>query len=303
MPATRSVPRPVRPVVLVHGGAGDVPPQARTRHAEGARVAAEAGLARLLETRSALEAVVRAVEVLEDDPLYNAGTGACLNEAGELSLDASVMEGARLRAGAVCALPPFRSPIRVARAVLEEGRHVLYAAEGARLFATAHGFVEADPVTMTTDAARERLRAVLEGRASGGWAGGTVGAVACDARGSVAAATSTGGTVGKRRGRVGDSPIVGAGTYADDTLGAASATGDGEAILRLASTHRATLLLGEGLHPEEAAQRVIDELLARVGGTGGIILVDRLGRVGHARSTATMSWGLARDGEPATCGF
>lgn len=293
----------IRPVVLVHGGAGDVPEAARAAHAEGCLRAAVEGLAALDATGSVLDAVVRAVRVLEDDPRYNAGTGACLDEEGGLSLDAAVMEGTTLRAGAVCALPPFRAPVEIARAVLEDGRHVLYAGEGAARFARARGFAPVEPATMITDAARARLEAVLAGRAERGWAGGTVGAVACDERGRLAAATSTGGMVAKRIGRVGDSPILGAGTWADDESGAASATGEGEAILRLGLCRYATDLLRVGLEPERAAEVAIERLARRLRGSGGLILVDPHGRVGFARNTATMSWGLARAGEPPRCGF
>ncbi|MBN8611409.1 MAG: isoaspartyl peptidase/L-asparaginase [Deltaproteobacteria bacterium] len=292
----------IQPVVLVHGGAGEVPEGMRAAHAEGCRVAAIAGLARLRETGSALEAVVRAVEILEDDPRYNAGTGACLDEEGALALDAAVMEGTSLRAGAVCAMPAFRSPIRIARAVLEDGRHVLYAGEGAARFAIERGFERPDPAAMITDAARERWKNVLAGRADRGWAGGTVGAVACDAEGRVAAATSTGGMVAKRVGRVGDSPILGAGTYADDESGAASATGEGEAILRLTLTRHVCELIVRGASAQEAADAAIARLGAKLGGAGGIIVVDRLGRIGHARNTHTMSWGLAREGHDAHSG-
>lgn len=290
------------PVVLVHGGAGDVPETSRAAHAEGCRVAAAEGLRALLETGSPLEAVVRAVEVLEDDPKYNAGTGACLTEEGSIELDASVMEGTSMRGGAVCALPPFRSPVRIARAVLEEGRHVLYAAGGAARFAEAHGFVPADPASMITDKARERLASVLAGRADRGWAGGTVGAVACDREGRVAAATSTGGMVAKRIGRVGDSPILGAGTFADDESGASSATGQGEAIHRFGLTRYVCDLLRAGLGAQQAADVAIARFGARVAGSGGLIVVDARGGVGIARNTATMSWGCAREGADPECG-
>lgn len=291
------------PVVLVHGGAGDVPEAVRAAHAEGCRAAAAAGLRALLETGSALDAVVRAVEVLEDDPKYNAGTGACLTEEGTIELDAAVMEGGSLRGGAVCALPPFQNPVRVARAVLEEGRHVLYAGEGAARFARAHGFSPAGAQSMITDKARERLASVLAGRAERGWAGGTVGAVACDREGRVAAATSTGGMVGKRVGRVGDSPILGAGTFADDESGAASATGTGEAIHRFGLTRYVCDLLRAGLTAQQAADVAIARFGARVAGSGGLIVVDPRGGVGIARNTVTMSWGCARDGADATSGF
>lgn len=290
------------PVVVVHGGAGELPPDAHAGHAEGCRLAAEAGLAVLLAGGTALEAVVAAAVVLEDDPRFNAGTGACLTADATLELDASVMEGATLRGGAVCALPPFKNPIRVARAALEDGRHLLYAGEGAVDFARARGFAPAEPSSMITEAAVARLRAVREGKAGRGWAGGTIGAVARDARGSVAAATSTGGMVGKRRGRVGDSPILGAGTYAEDPLGAASATGDGEAAIRVGLTRSAIESLRAGSSPAEAAAAAIARLAHKTGGTGGIIVVGTDGRVGLAHNTATMSHAVARADAPARAG-
>lgn len=293
---------PIIPIVLVHGGAGNVLDSSRAMHAEGCRIAATEGLRVLVESGSALDAAVRAVEVLEDNPHFNAGTGACLTEAHTLELDASVMEGTSMRGGAVCAMPPFRNPIRIARAVMEEGRHVLYACEGASRIAIANGFTPADPESMITDKARERLATVLAGRTTTEWAGGTVGAVACDERGRVAAATSTGGTVGKRPGRVGDSPILGAGTFADDESGASSATGGGEAIHRFGLTRYVCDLLRAGIDPQRAADAAIARFETRVGGSGGLIVVSARGEIGIARNTATMSWGLARAGEEPQSG-
>ena len=264
----------------------------REAHAEGCRVAAAAGRALLAAGGSALDAAQRAVEVLEDDPRFNAGTGGSLDEDGALRLDAALMDGATLAAGAVASLPPFLHPIAVAREVLRDGRHVLYVADGAAAFAEGRGIVPASADTMITAAARDRLALTLGG-ASGNWAGGTVGAVACDERGHVAAATSTGGTVGKRRGRVGDSPIVGAGTYADDRGGAVSGTGEGEGFLRASIAARASLWLEGGATPEDVARRAVTFLRERVDASGGLILVDRTGRLGFARSTATMSWAAA----------
>jgi beta-aspartyl-peptidase (threonine type) len=243
---------------------------------------------------SALDAVERAVVVLEDDPCFNAGTGACLNAQGCIELDASIMEGARLRAGAVCALPPFLHPIAIARAALEDGRHVLYAGEGAASFAHERGFTPSTSEAMTTALARARWQAV-RASASGSdvWAGGTVGAVARDGNGTVAAATSTGGRVNKHAGRVGDSPLLGAGNYADDDGGACSATGDGEAVMRVCLGKAAVDLLRARVHPEEAARAVLRLMIARTSGTGGVILVDRDGRIGLARSTRTMTWAAA----------
>jgi beta-aspartyl-peptidase (threonine type) len=291
----------IAPIVLVHGGAGDVADGRLAEHEAHAGRAAEAGLAVLERGGTALEAVVAAVAVMEADPLFNAGTGASLTEAGTLELDASVMEGTSRRAGAVAALPPFEHPIRIAEKVLEEGRHVLYAGEGARAFAVRAGFSPADPAAMITDASRKRLSEVLSGRASEGWAGGTVGAVACDERGRVAAATSTGGTVAKAIGRVGDTPIVGAGTYADDALGACSATGIGETILRSCLSARAVDRLASE-DPEEASKRAIGIFAERFSGSGGIILVDRAGRIGIAKNTRTMTYAFAKRGARTTTG-
>jgi beta-aspartyl-peptidase (threonine type) len=277
----------------VHGGSGDLPRALVDPHVEGCRRAALAAAQVLRGGGSALDAVERAVVVLEDDPQFNAGTGACLNEEGLIELDAAIMDGVGLRAGGVCALPPFANPIAIARAVLEDGRHVLYAAEGAARFAVERGFVRATSEAMTTEHARARWADVRAKKAAAG--GGTVGAVARDASGNVAAATSTGGRIDKCIGRVGDSPVIGAGTYADNDSGACSATGDGEAILRVCLARGATSLLRAGAPPEEAARAAVANMGLRVGGTGGVILVDPDGRLGLARNTRTMTWAAVRD--------
>jgi L-asparaginase / beta-aspartyl-peptidase len=286
--------------VLVHGGAGDVAAESLPRHIDGCRAAARAAAEVLREGGSAIDAVERAVVVLEDDPSFNAGTGACLNRDGLIELDASIMEGTRLRAGGVCALGPFLHPIAIARAVLEDGHHVLYAGEGAARFAVEQGFTPSTAAAMTTDGARARwLAAQGKGDADGeSWAGGTVGAVARDAQGRVAAATSTGGRMNKRPGRVGDSPIPGAGNYADDDGGACSATGEGEAVLRLCLAKVAVDLMRSRADAEEAARVVIRQMGSRLGGRGGVILVDRAGRLGLARNTRTMTWAAAGQGLP-----
>ncbi|MCS6900643.1 MAG: isoaspartyl peptidase/L-asparaginase [Myxococcales bacterium] len=276
--------------ILVHGGAGDLPPERREAHAAGCREAARLGAEILAAGGSALDAVQAAVTFLEDDPRYNAGTGASLDERGELSLDAAVMDGATLAVGGVCALPPFRNPIAIAREVLRDGRHVLYAGEGAARFAEERGFFRADPATMITETARARLEETRRGQ-DGNWADGTVGAVARDISGHLAAATSTGGTVGKRYGRVGDTPIPGAGTYADDLAAAASGTGYGEGYLRTGICLRACLWIQEGKTPQEAAETAIRMLWKRAQARGGILLVAPDGRLALARSTETMSWG------------
>jgi L-asparaginase / beta-aspartyl-peptidase len=281
--------------VLVHGGAGTRAPNEVEPERESCARAAQAAGDILQAGGSALDAVQRAVELLEDDPQFNAGTGGALTELGTLELDAAIMEGSGLRAGAVCCLPPFRHPIAIARAVLEQGRHVLFAADGAAAFARSAGFVPEDPARMITERTRAQLQRFIatQGGATGG---NTVGAVARDLAGHVAAATSTGGIMGKRPGRVGDSPILGGGTYADDAAGAVSATGRGEGILRVTLSARVALAIAGGQSPEEAARGALATLAARIGTEAGLIAVAPDGRIGLARTGASMPWAAILDG-------
>jgi beta-aspartyl-peptidase (threonine type) len=285
--------------ILIHGGAGDVRNERLHEHIQACRFAATEA-ARLLDGGgSALNAAQRAVEMLEDDPHFNAGTGAALNADGRIELDAAIMEGTLLRAGAVAALPPFQHPVAVARMVLNEGSHVMYAGEGAERFALSRGFARATDDALITELARETWELAQQRGGDGGpkpWAGGTVGAVARDRHGTVVAATSTGGVSNKAPGRVGDSPILGAGTYADDEAGACSNTGDGEAVMRLCLAKTACEWMRAGMHPVDAARAAVRMMLARTGGIGGLILVDRTGRLGFARTTRTMTWAAASEG-------
>jgi L-asparaginase / beta-aspartyl-peptidase len=287
--------------ILVHGGAGKISPARQAAHAEGCKRAALAGHEILKRGGSSLDAVQAAVELLEDDPAYNSGTGGSLNEIGELRLDASTMFGGDLRSGAVCDMTPFRHPIAIARQVLEANKTVLYSAEGAAKFAKEHGFEPVTDGSMITDLARLRLAETMQG-ASANWAGGTVGAVAFDSHGHVSSATSTGGMMGKPIGRVGDSPIVGAGTYADDAGAAISCTGEGEAFVRLCIAFRASLWVEQGMPVTETAMRAIQMVFDRTGSRGGLIVASPQGLLGFARSTETMSWGAAWDGGSAVCG-
>jgi beta-aspartyl-peptidase (threonine type) len=214
------------------------------------------------------------------------------------------MEGTGLRAGAVCGLPPFKNPIAIARAALDDGRHVLYCGPGAAAFAQSHGFAPSDPDAMITDDARRYLAAHLalhddvlhanhanhanQERATG--PKGTVGAVARDLHGHIAAATSTGGITGKRPGRVGDSPLLGAGTYAEDDVGGASATGQGEGIMRIGVCARVMHALAAAQSPGHAGFDVLQLMKQRTGARGGLIVIDRTGRIGWARSTASMAY-------------
>lgn len=283
MPITQSWGRgPATWSILVHGGAGDVPEERRKLHALGCEKAATAGAEVLANSGSALDAVQRAVEVLEDDPLFNAGTGACLTADGLIELDASIMSGIDLSAGAVCALPPFKHPIAIARRVMTHTQHVLLASEGAARFAIEQGFERAELESMITEHARERLAQVR----------GTVGAVARDAAGHVAAATSTGGMVNKRAGRVGDSPLIGAGNYADDLSAACSTTGHGESMMRVCLAKTA-VDAARALSAEQAVTEALLIMEQRTGQTGGAILVRPDGSLGLARLTKTMSWAAA----------
>lgn len=292
--ATWAHPSPCRWSIVVHGGAGDVAGERIPVHIAGCERAAAAGAAVLAAGGSALDAVQRAVEVLEDDPCFNAGTGACLNEDAAIELDASIMDGATLRAGAVCALPPFKNPIAIARRVMDGSRHVLLAGEGAARFALRQGFEPAEPESMITELARSRLEVARAHHATEGWAGGTVGAVARDPQGHVAAATSTGGMVNKLVGRVGDSPLVGAGTYADDGAGACSTTGHGESMIRVCLAKTVTDA-ARTQSAERAARDSLSMLHARTNGTGGVIVAGRDGALGLARTTRTMAWAAMTD--------
>jgi L-asparaginase / beta-aspartyl-peptidase len=281
--------------ILVHGGAGDVPEERIALHVAGCERAAAAGAEVLAKGGSALDAVQRAVEVLEDDPLFNAGTGACLNEEGHLELDASIMNGEDLRAGAVCALPAFHHPIAIARKVMSETRHLLLAGTGAVRFAIDHGFERAPETDMITELSRKKWDVARAKDAAESWAGGTVGAVARDARGHVAAATSTGGMVNKKVGRVGDSPIIGAGTYADDEAGACSTTGHGEAMMRVCLAKTAVDEMRATKNAKQAARSSMELMARRTNETGGAILVTPDGGLGLARTTRTMSWAAVTD--------
>jgi beta-aspartyl-peptidase (threonine type) len=283
------------PSLIVHGGAGRVDAERHERCAEGCRAAARVGLALLAGGASALDAVQAALRTLEDDPEFNAGIGSALTRDGTVEVDASIMDGATLRVGAVAAVPQLIRPVDLARAVLEDGEHVMLAGEAAWDFARERGFVRDLAGTMIVERQRKNLEEERARRAArtpppAPPGGGTVGACAIDAAGHVAAATSTGGIVFKRRGRVGDTPLPGCGTYADDLAGAASATGHGESIMRVTLARSAVERLRAGLDATAAAWASVDELAARVRGTGGVILVDAKGRLGFAHNTPTMSY-------------
>jgi len=273
------------PTIIVHGGAGANPAEAGDFR-QGMRDAALAGWRVLADGGAALDAVERAVRALEDDPRFNAGRGSVLNRDGVVEVDASIMEGDRLQCGAVAALSRIANPITVARRLLESRRQVLLVGEGALAFARSVGIPDCDPASLVTDRQRKRHAELARQPATRG--GGTVGAVALDRNGTIAAATSTGGTPGKLPGRVGDSALIGCGTYADSSIGGVSCTGDGEAIMRVVLGHRALRYLKDADDPDYAAKVAVDLLVDEGGGQGGLILIDWRGRVGFATSTPLM---------------
>jgi len=283
------------PAVAVHGGAGtlaaDDPAtsgQSAEARLEGVRRAAALAWEVLRAGGSALDAVVASVVALEDDPVFNAGTGATLTATGEVELDASVMDGSSLAAGGVAAVKDVRNPVVLARAVMERSGHVLLAGEGASSFARESGIAPYPNALLVTAPQRARYQAAREGpKASRG--GGTVGAVARDGRGHLAAATSTGGTFLKRPGRIGDTPLIGCGTYADDGLAAVSATGQGEQIIRVTLARVAADLVGTGRSAPDAAREAVRILAGRVRGEGGVIVMPPRGEPGFAHNTPVMS--------------
>lgn len=266
--------------IAVHGGAGEWEEGLRDRARAGVSIAVKHGGSLLHEGASALDAVTAAVVVLEDDPLFNAGTGSVLNRDGEVEMDASVMTGHDLGFGAVAAIRRVRNPVLVARCVLERSAHALLAGEGAVVFARAHGFGDYDPITSEARAAYRRARTGLRL--------GTVGAVALDAEGRLAAATSTGGMLLKLPGRVGDTPVPGAGTYATEHA-AVSATGKGELTMRFVAAKSICDLVASGVHVQEAIGRVLVRMRDTVGGDAGFISVGRDGSIGIDHGTPHMA--------------
>jgi beta-aspartyl-peptidase (threonine type) len=262
--------------IAIHGGAGvprEISAQTAARARAGLEHALEAGYAILKDGGASLDAVTAAVAVLEDNPLFNAGRGSCFNSDGKIEMDASIMEGATLRAGAVAAVRRIRNPILAARAVMEASRHVLLAGEGAERFARTQGLKLEPPAYFWTEKRFNALRRNLKNHH------GTVGAVALDAAGNLAAATSTGGYTGKLPGRVGDSPIIGAGTYADNRACAISGTGLGEAFIRAAVAHDVCARMRYADASLAAAAAAALKNVANLGGDGGLIAVDRRGNI------------------------
>jgi beta-aspartyl-peptidase (threonine type) len=278
------------PALIVHGGAGADPASGREELRRGIRDAVVAGWAVLHQGGGAVAAVEAAVCAMEDNPRFNAGCGSVLTTEGTVEMDASIMEGDGLTSGAVACVTAVRHPISLARRILEDGRHSFYVGEGAMARARALGIPVCDPEELITDAQRKRLESLT---------GGTVGAVALDRAGLIAAATSTGGTAGKLPGRVGDSPLIGCGTYSESTSGGVSCTGDGEAIIRVVLARRTIDILKLAADPMHACLVAMDVLVEEGRGGGGLICIDWKGRLGWAHSTPLMPVGFMSPGHDA----
>ena len=302
--ATKGTDLAVNPVMLVHGGAWAIPDDVVEAHLHGVEAAAAQGWQVLQRGGSCLDAVEAAAVAMEEDEAFDAGRGSFLNMDGRVQLDALMMDGATLRAGGVGCVEHIRNPIRAAKKVLTESPHVYFVATGAERFAQEHGIELCSNDELVIEREVLRLReakkqAYLEMPDEFGpmRSSDTVGAVALDRDGNIAAATSTGGTLNKAPGRVGDSSLIGCGCYADNRSAAVSTTGWGEPMMKLVLSKWAADRVEDGLVPQEAAQRALYYLKARLNGHGGIIIVDTRGRIGLAHNTPRMAWSLTtKDG-------
>ena len=312
------------PVLLIHGGAWAMPNDEMEAHERGIAKALDTGYAVLERGGTAVQAVEAAIVVMEDDEAFDAGRGSYLTRDGRVQLDALLMNGENLRAGGVACVEHLPNPIKAARLVLDESPHIYFVGIGAERFATAHGMRLCDNMDLVIPREQRRLYAAQEAESrghrdttfSGGSAssGGsafssdstlpamppdpmlshdTVGAVALDAHGNLAAGTSTGGTLNKAPGRVGDSSLIGCGCYADNLSAAVSLTGWGEPIMKLVLGKWAVDRVAAGYSPQKAASSAIAYLFDRLGGHGGVILLGPDGEIGIAHNTPRMAWGLA----------
>jgi len=299
----------LRPVIVIHGGAGFWPSRKHRLALKGAEEAAMRGYSILAKGGTALNAVEEATISMEDNPVFNAGVGSNLNLRGEAEMDASIMDGRTLRAGAVALVKSFKNPVGLARLVMEETDHVFMAGIGAEKLGELHAMQNAKPVNRAKLEEWKKLRSrLLSGKMKNmprtlkllrkypEIGAETVGAIAIDKNEDVAAATSTGGTALKFPGRIGDTPLIGCGTYADNECGAASSTGVGEGAIRLVLAKTACDLMSKGAVAQIAAEQAVKLENRRIGLPIGIITLDRKGNVGAAHSTPNMCWAFMRRG-------
>jgi L-asparaginase / beta-aspartyl-peptidase len=272
--------------LVVHGGAWNIPSDLAQACKKGVLAGLERGWKILQDGGSAVDACEQAVIELENDPVFDAGLGSHLNRDGNVQMDAILMDGITLKSGAVVAIERIRNPIRLARLVLDRSEHMLLAAAGAENFALEHGLEFCDPRDLVT----ERELQFWSERSRNVPTFGTVGAVALDQKGNLASGTSTGGTLYKYPGRVGDSALVGCGCYADNLASAVSCTGHGESMMKVVLAKMANDMVAAGKSPQEAADAAVALLTKRTSGRGGLIVIDREGRVGTAFSTPHMAY-------------
>ncbi len=285
----------MHPVIVVHGGAWFIPDRLRSEYAGGCREALLQGWMQLKDGATALKAVETAVRVLEDNPLLDAGRGSYLTRAGHVEMDAIIMDGRTLNLGAVAAVQRIRHPITLARKVMALPEHDFVVGAGAMALAEELDMLlcdEAELLGRFEDPDEEETWMPPEMRPLGD----TVGAVALDMHGNLAVATSTGGTPNKRPGRVGDSPLIGCGAYADNLTGAAAATGWGERLMRILTSKTACDFLARGYNAQQAAEATIRLLKERVAGYGGVILIDPEGNIGVAHNTPDMAYAYVGSG-------
>jgi L-asparaginase / beta-aspartyl-peptidase len=299
-------------MLVIHGGAGTITRQSMTaevekQYRETLELALRTGHAILAKGGTSLDAVEATVRVMEDSPLFNAGRGSVFTHDGKNEMDASIMDGRTKKAGSVAGVTIIRNPITAARAVMDKSEHVMMVGRGAELFATQQGLEIVDPSyfwterrwkSLQNELTKEKPRAVLDFADEKKF--GTVGAVALDRRGDLAAATSTGGMTNKKFGRVGDAPIIGAGTYAENESVAVSATGHGEFFIRWTVAYDiAALVKYRGLSVKQASEEVIHKKLAPVQGEGGVIVLDRNGNFAMPFNSEGMYRGyVGADGKP-----
>jgi beta-aspartyl-peptidase (threonine type) len=293
-----------QPVLLIHGGAWAMPDEAVAAHERGIAAALAAGWSALSRGGTATDAVEAAITVMEDDDTFDAARGSFLTRDGRVQCDALLMSGSDLRAGGVASVERIRNPIQAARLVMDQSPHIYFTATGAERFARQHGMTLIDNTELIVPRERDRLIAFQRAEALGepdttfsgnptAHSHDTVGALALDQYGNLAAGTSTGGTLSKAPGRVGDSSLIGCGCYADNLSAATSLTGHGEPIMKLVLGKWACDRVQSGASPQQAASDSIDYLFQRLGGHGGIILLGPDGHIGIAHNTPRMAWGIA----------
>lgn len=293
----------MEPVIIVHGGAWSLPDNLVTAVRSGVKSAAQAGYKVLRNGGTAVDAVQAALTVMEDDPNFDAGKGSVLTSKGEVEMDAVIMDGRTLKTGAVACVQNIKNPIALARTVMEKTDHNLLVGQGANLFAEEQGIKKVSTDSLVSIEAKMEYQEFKEKGGYGGAVGNlfksgnkheTVGAVALDSKGNIAYGTSTGGITYKMPGRVGDSPIIGAGGYADNEVGGVSCTGHGESISKVVLAHQITNLMRQGIPAQAAADNALDTMAKRVKGYGGVIVLSNKGDAVRSFTTERMAWAFIK---------